>query len=353
MRLGVEAAVVSGELVPGDVQIDEGRVAAVGLAGNGSGVAAPGFVDLQVNGYGGVDLLSEPDRWREVDGMLAAIGVTTWQPTLISAPPEQTLAALRAIDLDVHLEGPFLALPGAHPIECLRLPDLQLLESFLSAGRVQSMTIAPELPGALELVGRLVAHGAVVSLGHSNADARTAHAAFERGARTVTHLFNAMRPFGHRDPGLAGAALSREEVTVQVICDGAHLADETVTFAWRAARGRLAVVSDAIDAAGGGDGRFRLGGVEVTVERGIPRAPDGSLAGSTSSVPEGVRRLVSLGVPLAEAVDAGTAVPARLLGRTDVGALEPGAAADVVVLDDDVRVTQVIRGGRAIEAVGA
>jgi N-acetylglucosamine-6-phosphate deacetylase len=353
MRLGVEAAVVSGELVPGDVQIDEGRVAAVGLAGNGSGVAAPGFVDLQVNGYGGVDLLSEPERWREVDGMLAAIGVTTWQPTLISAPPEQTLAALRAIELDVHLEGPFLALPGAHPLECLRLPDLALVDSFLSAGRVRTTTIAPELPGALELVDRLVAHGVVVSLGHSNADARTAHSAFERGARTVTHVFNVMRPFGHRDPGLAGVALSREDVTVQVICDGAHLADETVALAWRAARGRLAVVSDAIDAAGSGDGRFRLGGVEVVVEAGVPRAPDGSLAGSTSSVPEAVRRLARLGVPLPEAVDAGTQVPARLLGRPGVGVLVPGAVADLVVLDDDVRVTQVMRGGRLVEAVEA
>jgi N-acetylglucosamine-6-phosphate deacetylase len=348
MRLGVESAIVGGELLRGDVQVDDGRIAAVGLAGSGSGIAVPGFVDLQVNGYGGVDLLSEPERWREVDAMLAAIGVTTWQPTLISAPPEQTLRALETIGLDAHLEGPFLARPGAHPPECLCLPDVDLLDRFVSAGGISTMTIAPELPGALDLVGMLRAQGIVVSLGHSNADASTAHAAFERGARTVTHVFNAMRPFGHRDPGLAGAALARSDVIVQLICDGAHLADETVLLCWRAARGRLAVVSDAIDAAGRGDGRFRLGRVEVMVEDGVPRAADGALAGSTSTVPEAVRRLAALGVPLAEAVDAGTRVPARILGRAEVGTIEPGAPADVVVLDDDLLVTSVVKAGIAV-----
>lgn len=339
---------VRGTLVPGDVEIRDGLVHAVGLDGAGAGVAAPGFVDLQVNGYGGVDLLTEPDRWREVDAMLAELGVTTWQPTLISAGPDETLRALRAIELDVHLEGPFLALPGAHPPECLREPDLELLDAFASAGRVRTVTLAPELPGALELVDDLGRRGVVASLGHSAADAATAHAAFDRGARTVTHVFNVMRRFTHRDPGLAGAALAREDVEVQLICDGAHVADEAVLFAWRAARGRLAVVSDLIAAGGLGDGSFRLGRTHVEVEGGVSRAPDGTLAGGTSTVPEAVRRLVGLGVPLAEAVEAGSAVPARILGRADVGVLEPGVQADVVVLDEDVRVTRVLRDGIAV-----
>ena len=339
---------VRGTLVPGDVEFRDGIVHAVGLDGGGAGVAAPGFVDLQVNGYGGVDLLTEPDRWREVDALLAELGVTTWQPTLISADPDETLRALRAIELDVHLEGPFLALPGAHPPECLRDPDLELLDAFASAGRVRTVTLAPELPGALELVDDLQRRGVVASLGHSAADAATAHAAFDRGARTVTHLFNVMRRFTHRDPGLAGAALAREDVEVQLICDGVHVADETVLFVWRAARGRLAVVSDLIAAGGLGDGSFRLGGTTVEVENGVSRAPDGTLAGGTSTVPEAVRRLVRLGVPLAEAVDAGTAVPARILGRADVGVLEPGVRADVVVLDQGVRVTRVLRSGIAV-----
>jgi N-acetylglucosamine-6-phosphate deacetylase len=344
VRLGVEAAVVRGELVPGDVEVVGGLVRAVGLAGHGSGIAVPGFVDLQVNGYGGIDLLTEPERWREVDAMLAEQGVTTWQPTLISAPPEQTVRALGAIDLGVHLEGPFLSLPGAHPAECLREPDLDLLERFLGAGRVTSVTLAPELPGALALVDALVRSGVVVSLGHSAADAAVAHAAFDRGARTVTHLFNVMRPFGHRDPGVVGVALARVDVIVQLVCDGVHLADETVLLAWRAARGRLVVVSDAIAAAGLGDGSFRLGGTHVEVADGVSRDRNGALAGGTGTVPDAVRRLVRLGVPLVEAVDAGTRVPARVLARADVGTLEPGARADIVVLGDDLQVERVVRG---------
>jgi N-acetylglucosamine-6-phosphate deacetylase len=348
VRLGVEAAVVRGELVLGDVEVRDGLIEGVGLAGAGAGIAAPGFVDLQVNGYGGIDLLSEPERWREVDAMLAELGVTTWQPTLISAPPDRTLRALRAIKVGVHLEGPFLGLPGAHPPDCLRRPDLELLRSFLSAGRVCSVTLAPELAGALELIGELCRNEIVVSLGHSAADADSANAAFDRGAQTVTHLFNVMRPFAHRDPGLAGAALARDDVVVQVICDGVHLADETVLVAWRAARGRTALVSDSIAATGLGDGSFRLGGTEVEVKDGVSRAHTGALAGGTSTVPDAVRRLARLGVPLAEAVDAGTRVPARILGRTDIGVLEPRARADVVVLDGDVRVTRVLRAGIAV-----
>jgi N-acetylglucosamine-6-phosphate deacetylase len=350
MRLGVAASIVRGELLRGDVELDEGRVARVGIGGGGTGLAVPGFVDLQVNGYAGVDLLTEPERWRDVDLMLARIGVTTWQPTLVSAPPDETVRALDAIELGVHLEGPFVALPGAHRRECLRPPDLGRLGTLLDRGRVTTMTIAPELSGALDLVGELRARGVVVSLGHSAADAATAHSAFDAGASTVTHLFNAMRLFAHRDPGLAGAALAREDVLVQLICDGLHLADETVLLAWRAARGRFAVVSDATAAAGQGDGRFQLGGTEIEVKDGVARTADGALAGSTCTLPEVVRRLVSLRVPLAEAVDAATRVPARILGRTDIGVLEPGARGDVVVLDDDLCVTRIFRGGQEVLA---
>jgi N-acetylglucosamine-6-phosphate deacetylase len=348
VRLGVEAAVVRGELVPGDLAVHDGVIDAVGLEGRGTGVAAPGFVDLQVNGYAGIDLLTEPERWQEVDAALARIGVTTWQPTLISAPPELTLEALRAIEPSVHLEGPFLALAGAHPSGCLRVPDLALLDSFLEAGRVSSITLAPELPGALQLIDELRRRGIVASLGHSGADAAAANAAFDRGAGTVTHLFNVMRPFAHRDPGLAGAALARDDVVVQLICDGVHVADETVLLTWRAARGRLALVSDAIAAAGIGDGSFRLGGTRVEVQAGVSRSPDGAIAGGTSSLPEAMRRLAALGVPLVEALDAVTRVPARILRRPEVGVLEPGARADVAVLDGDLRVTRVLRAGIAV-----
>ena len=188
------------------------------------------------------------------------------------------------------------------------------------------VTLAPELPRAGELIDSLTGRGITVSLGHSDADAATAHAAFDQGAHTVTHLFNAMRPFGHRDPGLAGVALVRDDVTVQLIADGVHLAPETILATWRAARGRIALVSDVTAAGGMGDGSFRVGTVSVTVEGAVARSDDGLLAGAVRPLAWGLRMLVELGVPIGEAVDAVTRTPARILGREDIGVLRPGAA---------------------------
>ena len=354
MRLGVAAAIVDGSRVEGDVEVADGRVVSVGGAGGGSGLAVPGFVDLQVNGFAGVDLLAEPERAPELATALARTGVTAWQPTLITDAPERTLAALRAIAapgvVGVHLEGPFLspARSGAHPREHLRAPDLDLLRSFLDAGEVTTVTLAPELDGALELVDELAGRGICVSLGHSDATAEQAHAGFERGARTITHLFNAMRPFGHRDPGLAGAALAREDVPVQLIADGVHLAADTTLAAWRAARGRLAIVCDAISAAGLGDGEYRLGDVDVRVQGGVSRRADGTLAGAVAGLADGLRNLVALGIPLEEAVEAASRVPARILRRHDLGVLTVGGRADVAVLDDALGVTRVLVAGEEV-----
>jgi N-acetylglucosamine-6-phosphate deacetylase len=212
------------------------------------------------------------------------------------------------------------------------------------------MTLAPELEGALELIDELHARGVVVSCGHSDATAEQANRAFDRGAATVTHLFNAMRPLGHRDPGIAGAALARDDVVVQLILDGHHLAEETARVVWRAAAGRIALVSDAVAAAGMGDGSFRLGSVDVEVRDGVVRRSDGVLAGSSVTLLEGVRNLHAAGASLAEAVDAATAVPARVARRPDLGSLAPGAAADVVVLDDALELRTVLVGGEALVA---
>ena len=284
-----------------------------------------------------------------------------YQPTLVTAPPELTRLALATIGasasgdgariLGAHLEGPFLSpeRAGAHPVELLREPDLDLLASFLVAGcAVTTVTLAPELPRAGELIDELVGRGITVSLGHTDATAPVAQAAFDQGAATVTHLFNAMRPFGHRDPGVAGTALARPDVIVQLIADGVHLAPETIIATWRAARGRLVLVSDAIAAAGLGDGSFRLGTVAVTVEQGVSRLEDGTLAGAVRPLAWGLRMLVELGVPIVEAVDAVTRTPARLIGRDDVAVLRPGAPADLVVLDDDFSVRSVLLGGRPV-----
>ena len=343
MRLSVQGAVVDGVLVAGDVEIADGRVAAVGVGGSGSGIAIPGLVDLQVNGFAGVDFAAaDAAGYARAGEALLASGVTAFQPTLITAPEAELIAALAEIPAEpigprvigAHLEGPFLSPHrlGAHPASSRRDPDPALLERLLDAGPVSQVTLAPELDGALELIDLLDARGVVVSCGHTDATAEQADQAFDRGAVTVTHLFNAMRPFGHRDPGIAGAALARGDVVIQLIVDGQHLAEETVRLVWRAAAGRVALVSDAIAAAGAGAG-------------GDARRADGVLAGSVQPVLGALRRLHELGVSLEAAVGAATTVPARIARRPDLGTLRPGSMADVVVLDDALEVTRVLVGG--------
>ena len=160
-----------------------------------------------------------------------------------------------------------------------------------------------------------------------------------------THLFNAMRPLGHRDPGVAGAALARDDVVVQLIVDGQHVADEVVRIAARAAAGRLALVTDAIAAAGAGDGTYALGEIEVVVTDDVVRREDGVLAGSTLTMPQAVRNLVAAGAPLEQALEAASTVPARVLGLPQLGRLFPGGPADVTVLDDRLEVVRAIVGG--------
>ena len=354
MRLGVAAALVDGVPVPGDVSVADGRVEAVGLGGAGAGLAVPGFVDVQVNGFAGVDFLTaEPEDYARVDRALAATGVTTYLPTFITAPASdhrRALAVLAAAGprrLGAHIEGPFLSpeWPGAHPPEHLRDPDLALVDELRGIGPITTMTVAPELPGGLDLVAALVERGIVVHVGHTDADAATTHAAFDRGARALTHIHNAHRRFRPRDPGPAGVALVRPDVSVTAIVDGVHLAGETAASAWMAARERLCLITDAISAAGLGDGTFRLGERKVVVAAGASRLADGTLAGSTVTMDRAVRELVALGASASEAVFAATAAPARLLGRDDIGRLAPGAPADLAVLDDALYVTRTVVGG--------
>jgi N-acetylglucosamine-6-phosphate deacetylase len=207
------------------------------------------------------------------------------------------------------------------------------------------MTIAPELPGAGAVIRRLLELDVVVSAGHTNATAQESHDAFDAGVSTVTHLFNAMRPFRQRDPGIVGVALTRRDVIVQMIVDGHHLADETVRLAWEAARGRLALVTDATAGAANGGGIYQLGDVEIEIDGGPPTREDGVLAGTVLTMIDAVRNLHALGIPFEEAIGAATAVPARILGRTDVGVLEPGGAADVVVIDDRLDIVHVLCAG--------
>jgi N-acetylglucosamine-6-phosphate deacetylase len=358
MRLGVEAAIVDGRVVRGDVEIDDGRIAGYGLVSpNGRGIAVPGFIDLQVNGFAGVDFFeSDADGYRRAGDALLETGVTAYLPTFVTASEEQLLAALREVPagtdgprvLGAHLEGPFLS-PlrlGIHPAASRRDPDVELLERLLGAGPVRLVTLAPELPGAGALVETLLRHEIAVSCGHSDATADEANASFDAGVRTVTHLFNAMRPFRHRDPGIAGAALARDDVVVQIILDGVHLAPETASVVWRAAGGRVALVTDAIAGAGLADGEYRIAGLEIEVRNGVARGPSGALAGSTLTMLEAVRNLHALGASLEDAVTAATEVPARVLRLPAVGRLAVGLPADVVVLTDELEIDRVLVDGR-------
>jgi N-acetylglucosamine-6-phosphate deacetylase len=360
VRLGVEAAVVGGRLLRGDVEIADGVVVRAGIdAGNGRGIAAPGFVDLQVNGFAGVDFLAaDADGYRRAGEALLETGVTSYLATFITAAEDDLLTALRAVPREitaprvvgVHLEGPFLspARLGTHPPAARSDPDPALLRRLLDAGPVRLLTLAPELPGAAALIDLCAERGVVVSCGHSDATAPEAEAAFTRGARAVTHVFNAMRPLRHRDPGIAGAALVRGDVVVALILDGIHLAAETATIVWRTAQGRVALVTDAIAGAGLGDGAYALGGVDVQIRDGVARGPDGMLAGSTLTMIDAVRNLHSLGASLEEALAAATIVPARLLGLTTAGMLEVGVPADIVVLTEELEIERVLVGGEAL-----
>jgi N-acetylglucosamine-6-phosphate deacetylase len=361
VRLGVEAALVDGELVPGDVTVADGAVAQVGVQPAGrAGTAVPGYVDVHINGVAGVDFLgADVAGYRRAAEAVAASGVVAFQPTFVSSPLEEYSDALaaaseaarardaRPLVTGVHLEGPFLSpsWPGAHDPENLRAPDSKLAERLISAGPVRTMTLAPELPGGLDLIERVAGAGLAVSCGHSGADAATAHAAFDRGARAITHLHNAHRRFRPRDPGLGGVALVRADVTVQAIVDGVHLAPESAYGAFLAAGRRFCLVTDAMEAAMLGDGLYELGRRSVTVSDGAVRLPDGRLAGSVLTMDQAVRNLVAYGASLASATHAASAAPAALLRRGDLGALRPGAPAHLTVLNDELRPVRTLVGG--------
>jgi N-acetylglucosamine-6-phosphate deacetylase len=367
MRLGVSAALVAGAVLPGDVAVQDGRVSEVGLSPPGrTGLAAPGFVDVQVNGFAGVDfLVADIEGYARAGEALARTGVTAYQPTLISSPVavcSEAIATLARLDgnrvgarvLPAHLEGPFLSRlhHGAHNPANMRPADPALADALCGAGPVGYFTVAPELEGGLDLVQHLVGLGKVVSLGHSDARGDTAILAFERGARAVTHIFNAMRRWAPRDPGLPGVALSRPDVFVTAIVDNVHLAAETVKLILASAGDRLVLITDAIEAAGLGDGTYRLGDRTVHVSGMEARLADGTLAGSVLTMDQAVRNLIGHGARLETALGAASRVPARLIRRPDLGELRPGGCADIVVLDDSMRVRRTLVEGVEVYSAG-
>lgn len=349
------------------LQLDDGRVVA-----RGSGapprpaeatieLAVPGLFDMHCHGADGVDfgaLATDP-----APGLAhhARLGVTRLVATIATMPLPALLDRLRELAplvhdgtlAGVHLEGPWLSVHrcGAHDPRLLRTPSPAEVDQALDAagGTIRMVTLAPELPEALDAVRRLTEAGVTVALGHSQAPADVVHAAVDAGARVITHLYNGMPSLHHRDPGLVGVALSDATLTVEVIADGEHVADEAIDVVRAAAGGRMALISDAMAATGLGDGDYLLAGSQVRVQDGVARVvtSDGSagaLAGSTTTVGEAFGRLVRRGVPVVELVRAATSTPARALGLS-VPQLAIGSPADLVEITE-TGVGRVLHRGR-------
>lgn len=360
-----------GVLPGGHVVIDDETITAVGIGAApvttdttvdaGGGWIAPGFIDVQINGGHRIDLTNEPQRIDELAALLPQYGVTAFVPTIITCPPATQASALAAwrdrpgapagaaVALGLHLEGPMLdpTRRGAHPEQLLVPPSLDLVREWSAEAGVVLVTLAPELPGALAVIEVLVERGVVVSLGHTDASAAQFAAGLAAGATYVTHLFNGMRPFGHRDPGPVGAALADDAVVAGLICDGIHVDPVAVRMAWRAlGRHRMNLITDAVAALGAPDGTGAIGSVDVVAGPTGIRTAAGVLAGSDLSLDQALRNLVSYThAAVEDAVATITSTPADLLGLRDRGRLVPGHRGDVTMLDDDLCVVATIVGG--------
>lgn len=291
-------------------------------------LVVPGFVDLHAHGALGHDFATcSADQARAAVAHHAGRGTTTMLASIATGTPDATVAALRRLGplvdegvlAGLHLEGPWLspARRGAHAAELLHAPTPAEVDTYLdaAAGTLRVVTLAPELPGALDAVARLTAAGVVVAIGHTDADADTVTRAVDAGARLVTHVFNGMPPLHHRAPGPVGVALTDPRLHVEAIVDGHHLDDVTVDLVRRSTGGRMVLVSDAMAATGCDDGRYRIAGSDVVVSDGVAMLADGSsLAGSTSTVLDGFLRLLAAGTSLDEAVAASSGRALALLG---------------------------------------
>jgi len=334
----------------------------------GDAVLAPGFVDIHIHGGSGHDVMEDdPAALSAFEHSLVAHGVCSYFPTTVTAPLDRTLAALerlgkaiegaplgnegRARPLGIHLEGPFIshARRGVHPSELLLPPSVPMFERFWQAagGHIRVMTIAPELDGTSEVIAEASRRGVCVSLGHSDADLAAARRGVAAGARHATHTFNAMRPLGHRDPGILGEVLTNSRVTADIIADGIHLDPAVVELFLRCKGLEAAVlITDAIAATGMPDGRYRLGSLEVEVKAGRCLF-EGKLAGSVLTMDRAVRNVMEFaGWDLRQAVRAAALNPARVTGFVSKkGSIAPGMDADMVVLSAAGHVLKTIVHG--------
>ena len=344
---------------PGSIVIEDGRIVSVerGATSPADVTLAPGFVDLQMNGLGPVDVgTADVSVWPELDRRLVAAGVTAWCPTLVSSPlgaydePLATIAAAaarpdgagRPAVLGAHLKGPFLGgAPGAHRREHLVPFDRGWLARVCERWPVRLVTLAPELPGAPDVVRDLVRSGVTVALGHSTASYDEAMAAVDAGARLVTHCFNGMTPLHHREPGLVGVALSDDRLAVSLIADLVHVHPAALAIAFCAkGPGGVVLVTDAV-------------ATDRDDDTDAPRLPDGTLAGTALTMDRAVANAVGrAGVPLVEAIRAASTAAAELVDAPDRGRLAAGCRADLVMLDADLRVVATWIGGEQVFEAG-
>jgi N-acetylglucosamine-6-phosphate deacetylase len=356
-------------LDPGWIEVRGDQIVAVGSGLPPSGASAdlggawvlPGFVDMHVHGGGGNDMANSAGQMAAAVQFHREHGTTSTLVSLVTAPATQlreqlgwvaTLARSSRGLLGAHLEGPFLAVSrcGAQNPDFLLEPNLKTFAELNTAARgtLRIITIAPELPGAIGLIRAARDADVLVALGHTDATYAQAMSAAGAGAGVATHLFNGMRPLHHREPGVVGAALDAG-LAYELVNDGNHVHPAVVRLVASAHPGLLVLVTDATAAAGVPDGTTVLGGQPVDIDRGVARLRrTGALAGSTLTMGEAVRRsVVDVGLDITVAAAAAATTPARLLGVADrLGAIRPGLAADLVVLDDDFRLQQVILGGR-------
>ena len=326
---------------------------------------APGLVDVHVHGGGGHDVM-DPEAIGGLSWYLATGGVTSFLPTTHTAPHEEILKAAEGIGrgieggvsgatpLGLHMEGPYISpeMCGAQNAAHVRLPDTGEMEEVdrVSGGRLRVVTLAPEAEGALEAIRWLAARGVVPAAGHTGATFDTTKEAIDGGLCHVSHLFNRMSAFHHREPGAAGAALADERVTVELIADGFHLHPATLRIASRVkGLGKVALVSDSIPPAGLPKGEYDFGGLKITIAEGRSLLESGRLAGSTITLGDAVRNMVSLaGASLREAVEMASTTPARIAGASSKGRLAPGMDADITVLDGDLYPALTIVGGEIV-----
>jgi len=355
-------------LVPGWVLVDGAMVAEVGQGEPPrpadvdlpTCTVVPGYIDSHVHGGGGVSF--DGGRAADVATVVAthlSHGTTTMNASLVTDTPAALARSVRELVpvvqdgalAGVHLEGPWLSPqhPGAHDPALLVEPTPRDVDTLVEAGsgHLRMVTIAPELPGGLDAVRRLTAAGVVVAIGHTDATYDQARAALDAGATVGTHLFNAMRPLHHREPGPVAALLEHPSALVELIADGVHLHPAVVRLAMTRKPDRAVLVTDAMAASGAADGDYVLGAMQVQVRDGVARLADnGAIAGSTLTMAAAVRFAVQeVGLPLDQVVRAATASPAAMLGLEQVGALTPGRRADLVVLDDRLEVLRVLHRG--------